>query len=117
MTGLEGVDAHAVEDAVAQDAGIVDHAVELPKVSSAVLTIRLAGTASATLSKFATAVPPRFLISSTTSSAGRGVRALAVGGDAGIVDHDLGALGRAQQRDLAPDAAPRAGDDDGFAFQ
>src|SRR5215469_5329116 len=32
--------------------------------------MRLAGMASATDSKFATAVPPRFLISSTTSSAG-----------------------------------------------
>src|SRR5439155_882988 len=32
--------------------------------------MRLAGMASATLSKLATAVPPRFLISSTTSSAG-----------------------------------------------
>src|SRR4051812_13772802 len=42
----------------------------LPKLSIAVLTILLAGIASATLSKFATAVPPRFLISSTTSSAG-----------------------------------------------
>src|SRR5258707_5331186 len=29
--GLEGVDAHAVENRVAQDAGIVDHAVELAK--------------------------------------------------------------------------------------
>src|SRR5690242_18366614 len=42
----------------------------LPKLSTAVLTILLAGIASATVSKFATAVPPRFLISSTTSSAG-----------------------------------------------
>src|SRR3984893_15792863 len=42
----------------------------LPKGSVAALTIRLAGIASATVSKFATAVPPRFLISSTTSSAG-----------------------------------------------
>src|SRR5450755_2494003 len=42
----------------------------LPKVSTAILTILLAGIASATVSKFATAVPPRFLISSTTSSAG-----------------------------------------------
>src|SRR6516225_5571238 len=32
--------------------------------------MRLAGMASATVSKFAIAVPPRFLISSTTSSAG-----------------------------------------------
>src|SRR5882672_961855 len=42
----------------------------LPKLSIAILTILLAGTASATVSKLATAVPPRFLISSTTSSAG-----------------------------------------------
>ena len=42
----------------------------------------------------------------------RGARAGAIGGDAGIVDDDLGAFGRAQQRDLAPDAASRAGDDD-----
>src|SRR6185295_6898582 len=42
----------------------------LPKESIAVLTILLAGMASATVSKFATAVPPRFLISSATSSAG-----------------------------------------------
>ena len=39
-------------------------------MSTACLTILLAGTASATLSKFATAVPPSFLISSTTCSAG-----------------------------------------------
>src|SRR5882757_6038305 len=42
----------------------------LPKESIAVLTILLAGMASATVSKLATAVPPRFLISSATSSAG-----------------------------------------------
>src|SRR4051794_16558299 len=42
----------------------------LPNESIAVLTILLAGVASATGSKLATAVPPRFLISSATSSAG-----------------------------------------------
>src|SRR4051812_21376613 len=41
-----------------------------PNESIAVLTILLAGMASATVSKLATAVPPRFLISSATSSAG-----------------------------------------------
>src|SRR5581483_11140017 len=41
-----------------------------PKWSVAVLTILLAGMASATDSKLGTAVPPRFLISATTSSAG-----------------------------------------------
>ena len=73
--------------------------------------------ASATVSKFATAVPPRFLISSTTSSAGAALGARAVGGAAGIVDHDLGAFRGAQQRDLAADAAARAGDDDDFAVE
>src|SRR4051812_37845306 len=42
----------------------------LPNASIAVFTILLAGMASATVSKLATAVPPRFLISSATSSAG-----------------------------------------------
>src|SRR5215510_6598236 len=82
-----------------------------PKWSVAVLTILLAGMASATDSKFGTAVPPRFLISSHTSSAGAALRA------AGIVDHDLGALGGAKQRDLTADAAARAGDDDDFILQ
>src|ERR1700675_348756 len=120
----------------------------LPKLSTAILTILLAGMASATVSKFGTAVPPRCLISSTTSSAGeafapepsacleirhrgaaalldfldhflgrRGVRSRAVRGDAGIVDHDLGPLGRAEQGDFLADAAPGAGNDDGFAFE
>jgi NAD(P)-dependent dehydrogenase (short-subunit alcohol dehydrogenase family) len=39
------------------------------------------------------------------------------GGTAGIVDHNLGALGRAEQRDLAANAAARAGDDDDFVLQ
>src|ERR1700704_2998566 len=99
-----------------------------PKWSVAVLTILLAGIASATDSKLGTAMPPRFLISSTTSSprqadepapsaapppppAGRGGGAGAVGRAAGIVDHDLGAFGCAEQRDLTPDAAACAGDD------
>ena len=42
---------------------------------------------------------------------------VAVGGAAGIVDHDLGAFGGAEQRDLAADAAARAGDDDDFVLQ
>src|SRR4030088_371903 len=46
-----------------------------------------------------------------------GARSRAVGGTAGIVDHDLGALSSAEQRDLAADAAPSTGDDDGLAFK
>jgi hypothetical protein len=46
-----------------------------------------------------------------------GTRSRTVGRSAGIVDHHLGALSRAEQRDLPPDAAPGAGDNDGFAFE
>jgi hypothetical protein len=46
------------------------------------------------------------LISSTTSSAG-----------AALVDHDLGPFSGAEQRDLAADPAPGAGDDDDFILQ
>jgi len=47
----------------------------------------------------------------------RGARSRAVGGDAGIVDHHLGAFRRAKQRDLAADAASGTGDDDGFTVE
>ena len=64
----------------------------LPKLSIAVLMILLAGIASATVSKFATAVPPRFLISSTTSSAGVALVPEPSAAAAGIVDHHPGAF-------------------------
>src|ERR1700728_4118673 len=89
----------------------------LPKVSIAVLTILLAGIASATVSKFATAVPPRFLISSTTSSAGAALVPEPSAAPAGIIDHDLRAFRGTQQRDLAADAAPGAGNDDDFVLE
>ena len=60
-----------MEDRIPQDTGVVYNFIELAgQVSIAILMILLAGKASATVSKFAIAVPPRFLISSTTSSAG-----------------------------------------------
>ena len=86
-------------------------------MSTACLTILLAGMASATVSKFATAVPPAFLNLLDHLFGRCGIGAGAVGGDAGIVDHDLGAFSGAQQRDLPPDAAAGAGDDDDFVLQ
>src|SRR5271169_4083115 len=73
----------------------------LPKLSTAAFTIRLAGIASATVSKFATAM----LDLLDDFFRGRCTCSRTVGGAAGVVDDDLGAFGRAQQRDLAPDAA------------
>jgi hypothetical protein len=48
---------------------------------------------------------------------GRSVRTGAISGNAGIVDHDLGAFGRAEQRDFTADATARAGDDDDLVLQ
>jgi hypothetical protein len=68
--GVELVDAHLVEEAVAQDAGVVDHHVDAAEVSSAHCTMRAALAASLTLSVLATASPPSALISFTTCCAG-----------------------------------------------
>ncbi len=115
--GFEGVDAHAMEDRVAQDAGIVDHAVELAKAVDRGLDdlagrdgfgdgFEIRNRRAAALLDFIDHFFRR-----------RGARSRTVGGAAGIVDHDLGALGRAEQRDFTADAAPGAGDDDDFVLQ
>ncbi len=115
--GLEGVDAHAVEDRVAQDAGIVDDAVQPAETVDRHLDdlagrdrfgdgLEIRHRRAAALLDFLDHFLRRRRACSRT-----------VGGDAGIVDHDLGALRRAEQGDLTADAAPGAGDDDGFAFE
>ena len=78
-----------------------------PKWSTAILTILLAGIASATVSKFATAVPPRFLISSTTSSAGAAFVPEPSAATPGSLTTTLAPSAAAKQRDLAADAAAR----------
>src|SRR6266849_547078 len=94
----------SVEDHVAQDAGIVDDAVELAEMIGRHLDdaarrdrfrdrLEIRNGGAAALFDFLDHFLGR-----------RGTRARAVGGAAGIVDHDLGALGGAEQRDLAPDA-------------
>jgi hypothetical protein len=64
----------------------------------------------------ATAVPPPLDL--LDDLLGRGhISAGAICCAARIVDHDLRALGRCQQRYLASDAAARAGDDHNLAVQ
>jgi hypothetical protein len=115
--GLEGVDAHAMEDGIAQNAGIVDHTVKFAKAFDGHLDdpagrngfrdrFEIRHRRAAALSDF---------LDHLFGWRGAGTRT--VGGDPGIVDDDVGALGGAKQRDLASDAAPRAGDDDGFALE
>ena len=115
--GLEGVDAHAMEDRVAQDAGIVDHAVELAEAVDRGLD-DLAGRdclGDGFEIRYRRAAALLDLIDHLFG--GRRARSRTVGGTAGIVDHHLGALGRAEQRDFLADAAPGAGDDDDFVLQ
>src|SRR6266403_5484823 len=115
--GLEGVDAHAMEDRVAQDAGIVDDAVELAKAVDRASDDLAGGNC------FGDGFEIRYRRAAALFDlrdhffCGRGARSRAVGGDPGIVDHDLATFRRAEQRDLPANTAPGAGDDDGFAFE
>jgi len=88
-----------------------------PKWSVAVLTILLAGIASATELEVWDSYAARFLISSTTSSAGEADEPAPSAEPAGIVDHDLGASAAAEQRGSHADTAARAGDDDDFVLK
>ena len=118
MTDSKASTLMRVEDRVAQDAGIVDDAVEPAEMCrSRVLTILLAGIASATRLEVGDRRAAALLDLLDHFLGGRGARSGAVGGAAGIVDHDLGAFGGAEQRDLAADAAAGAGDDDDFVLQ
>src|SRR5260370_32646037 len=115
--GLEGIDAHAMEDRVAKNAGIVDHAVELAKAVDRGLDDLAGGNG------FGDGFEIRYRRAAALFDfldhffRRRGARSRAVGGAAGIVDHDLGAFSGAEQRDLPTNATPGAGDADGFTFE
>ena len=86
-----------------------------PKASSAALTILSALPGSLIDSVEAIASPPAFLISCDDLLRRPGVGAGAVEARADVADHDARALLRHQQRNAAPDPAPRAGDDGDFS--
>jgi len=87
-----------------------------PNVSMVEATILSALAGSPIETVEATAWPPFFLISLTTSWAGAGVAAGAVERHADVVDDNLGAFFRQQERDGAADAAARAGNDGDFVL-
>ena len=115
--GFESLHAHFVENHVTEDAGIVDDAVKPAEMIGRRLDDLAGG------DRFR----HRFEVGNRGAAAlldlldhflgGGCARTGAVSGNAGIVDHDLGAFGGAEQRDLAPDAAAGAGDDDDFVLQ
>src|SRR3546814_8146095 len=99
--------AHLVPDAVAQDAGIVHHRVDAAEVLHRILEdarralgVRDSGAVRQRLAAGGLDVVHDFL-------RGGEVGAFALGAAAQIVDDDRCAFLGAQQRDLAPDAAPR----------
>ncbi len=108
---------HVHDDAVAQDAGVVHQHVQV--------TERVDGL----LDEATGAVPVGDVLAVDDGLAAHGadvVDGLLGGGGVGtatllvaaeIVDHDLGALAREQQRVLAPEPATRAGDDGDATLQ
>ena len=115
--GLEGFHAHFVEDHVAQNAGIVDDAVEPAEMVGRRLDDPAGGNGFRHRLEVGDRGAAALLDFLDHFLGGCGARSRAVGGPAGIVDHDLGARGSADQRDLAADAAACAGDDDDFILQ
>src|SRR5437763_528805 len=115
--GLKRVNAHAVKNRVAQDAGIVDDAVQPAKAVDRHfydLARRYSLGDGFEIRHRRAAALPDFL---DDFFGRRSARSRSVGGDAGIVDNDLGALRRAKQGDLATDTATGPGDDDGLVLE
>ncbi|MGY3080754.1 hypothetical protein ACVWZZ_007162 [Bradyrhizobium sp. LM6.10] len=110
--GLERLHAHLVEDHVAQDAGIVDDAVEPAEMIGRGLHDLAGGDGFGHRLEIGDRGAAALLDLLDHFLSGGCARTGAVGGATGIVDHDLGAFRRAEQRDLAPDAAPCTGNDD-----
>jgi hypothetical protein len=106
-----------VEDHVAQDAGIVDDAIEPAEMIGRGLHDLAGGDRFRHRLEIGNRRAAALLDLLDHLLGGRSARTGTVGGDAGIVDDDLGAFRRAQQRDLPPDAAACAGDDDDLVLQ
>src|SRR5262245_7062766 len=105
-----------MEDTIAKDTGVVDHAIDATKVVD-----RRLDDAFGAL-RLGNAVPVRNRHAAGLADLADDllrhaeVAAVALGGAAEIIDHHLAALRRRQQGDLAADAAAGAGHDDDFTF-
>src|SRR5208282_3290582 len=114
---LEVGDAHLVEDAVAQDARVVDDAVDAPEGVERAFDDALGpfGLGDAVRARHRLAARASDL---PHDGLGRThVLALTLGTAAEVIDHHLAALGRGEKCDLAADAAAGPGDDDDLALQ
>ncbi len=109
--------AHAVKDAIAQDAGVVDHAIDAPECLHGglddALGRRRVGNAVAVCDRL-----PSGLLDFVDHLVGdRFVAAIAFRRAAEIIDHDLGPARGCHQRDFPADTAARARHDDDFSIQ
>jgi hypothetical protein len=110
-------DAHLVKDCIAQNAGIVDHAVDLAEMIERRLHYGRGGGGFGhcieVRHRRAAFLPDQlhYLLDGTAALAA------AVGGAAEIVDDHLGAFGGGEQCDLTTDAAPCASYDHRLAVQ
>ena len=114
---LERVDAHAMEDRVAQDAGVVHDAVELAVGIHRLLDDLAGGNGFRHRFEVGNGGAAALLDFLDDLFGRRRIVAGTVRGAAGIVNDDLGAFRCAQQRDLAADAAARASNDDDFSVE
>jgi hypothetical protein len=109
--------AHLVPDRVTQDPGVVDHGIDPPEPLDRILDDRGGARRIVHESQIGPGltagrndVVDRFLRRAL-------IAALTAAADAGIVDHHGGAVLGAEQRDLPPHAAPRAGHRDNLALK
>ena len=114
---LEVGDAHLVEDAVAQDARVVDDAVDAAEGVEGATDDALGSFGLADTVRARHRHPTRALDLPHDGLGGAYILALALGTAAEIIDHHLAALGRGEKGDLAADAAAGPCDDDDLALE
>src|SRR5262249_22017932 len=107
--------AHAMEDAVAQDAGIVDHAVDAAEGVDRRLDDALGPLRIGDAVAVGDGVAPGAAHLARPLIGNAAIGPFSVGGAAEIIDDDARTLGGGQQGDLPAYAAARSGDDDYFS--
>src|SRR3954449_2202407 len=99
--GLERIDAHAMKDRITQNAGIVDHAVELAETVDRAFHDLAGGNSLRDRLEICHRRPAALGYFLDHFFSRRGVRARSRTGDAGRRDHDPGPWRRGEPRNLA----------------
>jgi hypothetical protein len=110
--GLEGIDAHAMEDRIPQDTGVVYNSIELAVGVDRHLDDFARWQSFRDGFEIRDRSSPALLDLVDDFFGGCGVITRTVGGYAGIIYDNFGTLCGTENCDLTADAAPRARDDD-----